>query len=46
MVAAELLRTQDVNGSWEGKDAGQIYGTCVALLALQLPYNRLTTFRR
>jgi hypothetical protein len=45
-LLGQMADAQSQRGSWEGKDLGEIYGTCVALLVLQLPYNRLSTFER
>jgi len=41
-----LLGEQMSDGSWEGKDGGDIYGTVIALLCLQMPYNRLPVYQR
>ena len=41
-----LLRMQQGNGSWRGDSAGLVYGTSIALLILQLPYNHLPLFSR
>jgi hypothetical protein len=41
-----LLRTQQGNGSWQGDGAGLIYGTAIALLILQIPYNHLPILSR
>lgn len=36
-----LLRQQQSDGSWWGDGVGDIYGTALALVVLQLPYNQL-----
>lgn len=36
-----LLAQQESNGSWWGDGVGDIYGTAVALIILQLPFNQL-----
>jgi hypothetical protein len=41
-----LLRTQQGNGSWQGDGAGLVYGTAIALLILQIPYNNLPILSR
>jgi hypothetical protein len=41
-----LLKEQDTNGSWMGDGVGRAYGTSVALIILQLPYNRLPIMQR
>jgi len=41
-----LAEAQDVDGSWNGEYIGKVYGTSVALLILQLPYNSLPVFQR
>ncbi|MEM7231330.1 MAG: prenyltransferase/squalene oxidase repeat-containing protein [Planctomycetota bacterium] len=45
-VSAVLTAEQNTDGSWEGRDQGDIYGTVIALLVLQLPYNRLSIYQR
>jgi hypothetical protein len=42
----ELLRLQNADGSWEGDSVGKTYGTAVALIIMQLPYNRLPIMQR
>jgi squalene cyclase len=44
--AAMLADLQLSDGSWDGSDGGEIYGSAIALLALQLPYNRLPIYQR
>lgn len=41
-----LLRRQNPDGSWQGDHVGRVYGTAVALIILQLPYNRLPIMQR
>lgn len=36
-----LLRQQQPDGSWWGDGVGDVYGTALALIILQLPYNQL-----
>lgn len=36
-----LLTQQTAEGSWSGDGVGDIYGTSIALIILQLPYNQL-----
>lgn len=36
-----LLSQQEEEGSWVGDNVGKVYGTAVALIILQLPYNTL-----
>lgn len=45
-VSAHLLATQEDDGAWEGDGVGKIYGTAVALIILQLPYNTLPIMQR
>jgi squalene cyclase len=40
-IARDLVSSQRPNGSWPGEDVGPVYGTSVALMILQLPYNYL-----
>lgn len=44
--AAWLLRQQEKNGSWSGDGVGNIYGTAVALITLQLPYSLVPIYQR
>ncbi len=44
--AAMFLDNQMSDGSWEGSDGGEIYGTAIAVLVLQIPYNRLPVYER
>jgi hypothetical protein len=41
-----LLQAQNDDGSWSGDYVGRTYGTSLALLILQLPYNDLPTIQR
>lgn len=45
-IAADLNRSQQANGSWDGDRIGTTYGTAVALLILQLPYKHLPIMQR
>ncbi|MCZ6795914.1 MAG: terpene cyclase/mutase family protein, partial [Planctomycetota bacterium] len=45
-VSSMLLGVQRADGGWEGRDGGDIFGTTIALLILQLPYNRLVVYQR
>ena len=41
-----LLRSQNDDGSWMGDSVGKPYGTALALIILQMPYNRLPIMQR
>jgi hypothetical protein len=41
-----LLNMQREDGSWDADDVGEVYGTAVALIILQLPYNSLPLMQR
>jgi squalene cyclase len=41
-----LLSAQNEDGSWNGDYVGKTYGTAVALLVLELPYNGLPVLQR
>jgi len=41
-----LLSQQAADGSWNGDGVGDVYGTAVALIILQLPYNQLPIMQR
>ena len=41
-----LLAQQEADGSWWGDGVGDIYGTAVALIILQLPFNQLPIMQR
>lgn len=45
-IRDRLLATQDSDGSWQGDSVGRIYGTAIALVILQLPYNNLPIMQR
>lgn len=41
-----LVSEQRSDGSFEGSDGGDLFGTAVAALVLQVPYNRLSVYQR
>ena len=41
-----LLRAQRKDGSWQGDDAGTVYGTAIALTIMQLPYALVPIYQR
>ena len=41
-----MLRMQQGNGSWQGDHVGLVYGTAIALLILQIPYNHVPVLSR
>jgi len=41
-----LLATQASDGSWQGDGVGNVYGTAIALVILQLPYQYLPIMQR
>ena len=41
-----LLQLQQPDGHWNGDSVGDIYGTAVALIMLQLPFNQLPIMQR
>jgi hypothetical protein len=41
-----LLKSQNEDGSWLGDGVGKPYGTALALIILQIPYNRLPIMQR
>lgn len=41
-----LVSIQGEDGSWLGDQVGRTYGTAIALIILQLPYNQLPIFQR
>jgi len=41
-----LLARQETDGSWIGEGVGDIYGTAIALVILQLPFNQLPIMQR
>lgn len=42
----KLIKIQDNEGSWKGDYVGDVYGTSIALLTLQLPYQYLPILQR
>ncbi len=42
----DLLKQQKTDGSWMGDHVGEVYGTAVALIVLQLPYRYLPILQR
>jgi hypothetical protein len=42
----QLLAMQQPDGSWMGDGIGQVYGTSIATIILQLPYKYLPVFQR
>jgi len=45
-IRDRLIAIQQGNGSWRGDGAGMVYGTAIALLIMQLPYNHLPILSR
>lgn len=45
-IRDRLLAAQEPDGGWQGDSVGKIYGTSIALLILQLPYNNLPIMQR
>lgn len=45
-VRDHLIKTQSGDGSWMGDGVGTTYGTAIALITLQLPYNHLPILSR
>lgn len=41
-----LIKLQDSNGSWKGDYVGDVYGTSIALIVMQLPYQFLPILQR
>ncbi len=41
-----LMAQQQTDGSWMGDGVGDVYGTAVALIVLQLPFNQLPIMQR
>ncbi len=46
MCSKTLLSTQAKNGSWMGDGMGEVYGTAIGLMVLQLPYKYLPILQR
>ena len=44
--AEMFIAEQAIDGYWDGADGGELYGTTLALLCLQIPYNRLAVYQR
>jgi len=42
----QLIGMQGDDGSWNGDGVGQVYGTAIAVIILQLPYKYLPVFQR
>ena len=42
----QLLAMQQPDGSWQGDGVGQVYGTSIAAIILQLPFKFLPVFQR
>jgi hypothetical protein len=42
----QLIAMQGPDGSWNGDGIGQVYGTAIAVIILQLPYKYLPIFQR
>jgi len=42
----DILQQQNDNGSWPGDNVGEVYGTAMTLLVLQLPYRYLPILQR
>ena len=42
----QLIAMQAGDGSWNGDGIGQVYGTAIAVVILQLPYKYLPVFQR
>ncbi len=45
-ISRRLLATQKGDGSWHGDGVGTSYGTAVALVILQLPYQYVSIYQR
>jgi len=41
-----LVGTQNADGSWNGDGVGPVYGTAIACIVLQLPYDYVPIFQR
>ncbi len=41
-----LIKRQNKDGSWKGDSVGNVFGTAIGLLVLQLPYNYLPILQR
>ncbi len=45
-ASSQLVTSQSSDGSFEGADGGDLFGTAVALLVLQMPYQRVSVYQR
>jgi prenyltransferase beta subunit len=45
-IRGELLNRQDANGGWNDHQAGEAYGTAMALIILQMPKRYLPIFQK
>ncbi|MCB9850436.1 MAG: terpene cyclase/mutase family protein [Phycisphaerales bacterium] len=45
-IRDKFLKTQKEDGSWQGDSVGLPYGTALATIILQIPYNRLPIMQR
>jgi hypothetical protein len=46
VMSRKLLGTQQGDGSWMGDEVGTSYGTAIALIILQLPYQYVSIYQR
>ena len=42
----QLIGMQGGDGSWSGDGIGEVYGTSIAVIILQLPFKYLPVFQR
>jgi len=42
----KLIATQAADGSWDGDQVGKVYGTAIATIILQMPYNATPIMQR
>ena len=45
-VRTELLNRQQADGSWQDQGVGEVYGTSMALIVLQMPKRYLPIFQK
>jgi len=45
-LRGKVLEAQQSNGAWNGDHVGQVYGTALNLLILEIPYKYLPIFQR
>lgn len=45
-IRDELLKAQQANGGWQGDGVGEVFGTSIALIILQLPFKFLPIYQR